>query len=159
MGSPEHKQKIWKMISEIGTGMLVTEDKGILTSRPMQLIQDDYDGTIWFYTRTDSPKVEEVKQDQNVCLSFSSPETKTYVSLTGKARLSKNKDLINKYWNPFVSAWFPEGKDSPNCALLEIKIEHGEHWDSETSKIGYLYEVAKANMTRTTPNVGENQKF
>ncbi len=159
MGSPEHKQKIWDLISEIGTGMLVTDDDGSLRSRPMQLIQDEYDGTLWFFTKTDSSKVEEVQEDRDVCITFSCPKMKAYVSMSGRARISRDKKLIDKYWNSFVSAWFPEGKEDSSCALLEIKIEHGEHWDSDTTKLGYLYEVVKANVTNTTPDVGENQKF
>ena len=139
--------------------MLVTEDDGVLTSRPMQLVQKEYDGTIWFFTKAESPKVDEIEQDRNVCISFSSPQDNTHVSLSGKARINKDQALINKFWSPFVAAWFPEGKDDPSCVLMEIKIEHGEHWDSETTKVGYLYQVAKANITKTTPNVGENEKF
>lgn len=159
MGTPEHKNKIWKMISDIGTGMLVTEEDSVLTSRPMQIVQDDYEGTLWFFTKADSPKVDEVESDHNVCVSFSCPKKGTYVSLTGRARLSRDKKLINEFWSPFVAAWFPEGKDSKSVALLEIKVEHGEHWDNETTSLGYLYEVAKANITNSTPNVGENEKF
>lgn len=159
MGSKAHKEKIWNLIKEIGTGMLVTEDDGVLTSRPMQLVQKEYDGTIWFFTKAESPKVDEIEQDRHVCISFSSPQDNTHVSLSGKARINKDQALINKFWSPFVAAWFPEGKDDPSCVLLEIKIEHGEHWDSETTKVGYLYQVAKANITKTTPNVGENEKF
>ncbi|MCA1806466.1 MAG: pyridoxamine 5'-phosphate oxidase family protein, partial [Actinobacteria bacterium] len=48
MSSPEHKQKIWKMIKEIKVGMLVTLDDDVPRARPMHLVQDAYDGTLWF---------------------------------------------------------------------------------------------------------------
>jgi len=159
MGSPEHKQKIWKMIKEIGVGMLVTEDGSDHRARPMQLVQDDYDGTLWFFTNTDAHKTDEVEDENNVCIAFSNPKTNTYVSLTGSAKLNFDKNLIEKFWSPFVAAWYPEGKMSSKVALLEIKIKHGEHWDSDTSKVGFLYQVAKANVTGEKPNLGENQKF
>ena len=40
MSSPEHKQKIWKMIKDIKVGMLVTLDHDMPRARPMHLVQD-----------------------------------------------------------------------------------------------------------------------
>ncbi|MFD2191458.1 pyridoxamine 5'-phosphate oxidase family protein [Pistricoccus aurantiacus] len=159
MSSPEHKQKIWKMIKDIKVGMLVTEDGDQLRARPMHLVQDEYDGTLWFYTRRSAEKVIEAKQDSQVCLSFSDQEDGIYVSLSGTANLSDDRELIDKYWNPFVGAWFPNGRDDPDVALLEIKIRQGEHWKAKESKTFQLYEIAKANMTEKTPDLGENEKF
>lgn len=159
MSSPEHKAKIWEMISDIGTCMMVTEDDEELRARPMQLVQDEYDGTIWFYTRLSSPKAFEIYKDRRVCLTFACPKDKTYVSMTGVAKINTDQKLIDKYWSSHVSAWFPEGKESKNCGLIEIKINHGEHWDSTTGKLGYMYEIMKANITNNMPNVSENEKF
>lgn len=159
MGNPEHKQKIWKMIKKIGVGMLVTEDGSEHRARPMQLVQDEYDGTLWFFTRVEDHKVNEVQDEKNVCLTFSDPNSKTHVSMTGNAKLTFDKNLVNKYWSSMVSAWFPEGKDSKNVALLEIKITEGEHWDDNSSKLGFLYQITKANLTGTMPDLGDNQKF
>ncbi len=159
MGSPEHKQKIWNLISKIGTGMLVTDDEGSLRARPMQLVQDSYDGKLWFFTRIDSSKSEEIFKDRDVCINFSDPNSKTFVSLSGRARVTTDKKLVDRFWGPSVKPWFPEGKDHPSCGLIEIKINYGEHWDSDVSKLGFIYEMAKAKLTESRPDVGENQKF
>jgi general stress protein 26 len=50
MSSPEHKQKIWKMIKDIKIGMLVTLDQDVPRARPMHLVQDEYDGTMVFHS-------------------------------------------------------------------------------------------------------------
>lgn len=157
MSSPEHKQKIWEMIKDIKVGMLVTLDDDIPRARPMHLVQDAYDGTIWFYTRRSAEKVTET--DRDVCLTFSDQDKGVYVSLSGKAQLTNNQALIEKYWNPFIAAWFPEGKEDPDVALLEIKVEMGEHWMAKESKVFQLYEFIKANIKHTKPNIGENEKF
>lgn len=160
MSSPEHKQKIWKMIKDIKVGMLVTLDHDTPHARPMHLVQDEYDGTLWFYTRRSAEKVFETQEDHDVCLSFSDQEDGIYVSLSGKAKLTDNRELIEKYWNPFVAAWFPEGKDDPDVTLMEIKVQMGEHWKAKESKTFQLYEIAKANLKKdATPNLGENEKF
>nr|WP_297458980.1 pyridoxamine 5'-phosphate oxidase family protein [uncultured Halomonas sp.] len=159
MSSPEHKQKIWKMIKEMKVGMLVTLDDDMPRARPMHLVQDEYDGTLWFFTRASAEKVFEAQADRDVCLSFSDQESGAYVSLSGKAALTRNRELIEKYWNPFVAAWFPDGKDDPDVALLEIKIQFGEHWKAKESKAFQLYEIAKANVKKDTPDMGENETF
>lgn len=159
MSDPEHKQKIWKMIKKIKVGMLVTLDGDMPRARPMHLVQDEYDGTLWFYTRGSAEKVFEAQADHDVCLSFSDQESGTYVSLSGKATLTRNQELIEKYWNPFVAAWFPEGKEDPDVTLLEIKIQFGEHWKAKESKAFQLYEITKANVKKSTPDMGENEKF
>ena len=160
MTSPEHKQKIWELINDIKVGMLVTLDGEVPRARPMHLVQDAYDGTLWFFTRRSAEKVSETERDHDVCLTFSDQEEGVYVSLSGKANLSTDQELIDKYWNPFIAAWFPEGKDDPDVVLLEVQVQMGEHWKADKSKVFQLYEFAKANLRKDeTPDLGENEKF
>lgn len=159
MSSPEHKQKIWNLIKDIKTGMLTTLHGGELRSRPMVLVQDEYDGTLWFYTDLTSEKVLEVERDHDVCLTFADPDSQTYVSLTGIGRATNDKTLINKYWNSFVAAWFPEGKDAANVGMLEIKIQKGEHWNSDSSKMMKSVKTLTAKVKGEKPDLGEHQKF
>ena len=160
MSSPEHKQKIWKMIKDIQVGMLVTLDGDMPRARPMHLVQKEYDGTLWFFTKRSAEKVSETNRDHDVCLSFSDQDKGVYVSRSGTANLTDDRELIDKYWNPFIAAWFTGGKDDPDIALLEIDVTMGEHWKAKESKAFQLYEFAKANVNKdATPNVGENEKF
>ena len=163
MSSPEHKQLIWNLIKDIKVGMLVTKEDNedeSMRGRPMSLVQDAYDGTLYFYTSKTASKAFEVEHDRDVCLTFSSPSDNVYVSLTGKAKVSTDRELIDKYWNPFVAAWFENGKDNPDLAILIVKINKGEHWDSTTNKLVQVFEIAKSNIIESsTPNMGENEKF
>jgi general stress protein 26 len=160
MSSPEHKEKIWNLIKDIRIGMLVSHDgKDDLHARPMALVQDEYDGTIWFFTRAHAEKVDEIQYDRTVCITFCDAGDDVHVSLTGTAKLSRDRTLINKFWNPWADAWFKGGKDDPEVALLEIKIHKGEHWKGD-NKFIELFEVAKANLfDDQTPDLGENRKF
>ncbi len=104
MSSPEHKQKIWNLISNIKTGMLTTRHGDELRSRPMVLVQDEYDGTLWFYTDLESEKVFELEDDNDVCVAFSDPHEHVYVSLTGKGRGTRDKALIDRYQTSIFQA-------------------------------------------------------
>lgn len=160
MSSKEHKEKIWNYINDIKVGMLVTQDGKDLRARPMHLVQDEYDGTLWFFTKRSAEKVFEVQGDHDqhqVCLTFS--DDGVYVSLSGHAHLNQDQALIDKLWSPFAGAWFEKGREDPDVALLEIKINKGEHWEADENKIVQLYEIAKANLGDGTPDIGENEKF
>ncbi len=159
MSSPEHKAKVWNMIKPIKVGMLATEVSGRLHARPMHLVQDEYDGTLWFFTSKASEKVFEIRNERDVCLTFASQESQTYVSLTGRATITQDSKLIERYWNPFVAAWFPEGKDDPEVALIQVHVSAGEHWDATSSKALQLFEVAAANVTGSKPDVGDHEQF
>jgi general stress protein 26 len=162
MSSPEHKNLIWNLIKDIKVGMFVTNElknEG-LRARPMSLVQDAYDGTLFFFTSKSQSKVYEIEVERNVCITFSNPGENTFVSLTGKARMSDNQDLIDQYWNADVAVWFKNGKDDPEVALLEVKISRGEHWDSKSNKLVQLFEIAKSRVFESsTPNIGENEEF
>ena len=54
------KQKLWSMMKGVKFAMLTTEDGGHLRARPMVAAQKDFDGTLWFFTRASSHKVDEV---------------------------------------------------------------------------------------------------
>ncbi|WP_194757237.1 pyridoxamine 5'-phosphate oxidase family protein [Aliidiomarina indica] len=159
MSSPEHKQKIWKLIKDIKVGMLVTLDGEMPRARPMHLVQDEYDGTLWFFTPRSAEKTSETKQDNDVSLTFADPKNGVYVSMSGTARLTQDRELIDKYWNSFVGAWFPNGKEDPEVAMLEVDIQFGEHWLADENKLFQLFEIARANIKDETPNLGENEKF
>ena len=163
MSSPEHKKLIWDLIKDIKVGMLVTkegETDDSMRARPMYLVQDAYDGTLYFYTSRNAEKVYEIENDRDVCITFSDVNEGVFVSLTGKASMTTDQELIDRYWNPGVNAWFENGKDNDDIAILKIKINRGEHWDSDENKLVQLFETAKANVAEsTTPNVGEHEKF
>ena len=159
MITTEQYEELWSHIKEIKTGMLVNNDDGDLHGRPMHIVQDGFDGTLFFFTKRSSEKTDEMREDRDVCVAFSCPEKQTYVSCSGRCRIMRDQELINRFWNPFVAAWFPEGKDDPDIALLEIHVHKAELWDSDESKMKQLFEIAKANLTDELPDMGKNKKY
>jgi general stress protein 26 len=55
-----------------------------------------------------------------------------------------------------VEAWFPEGKDSPNVALLLVEADSAEYWDSPGGRIASALAFAKSKVTGEKPDVGES---
>lgn len=156
----ENLQKLIDKIKDIDIAMMTTADEdGSLRSRPMRNMQIKEDGVIWFFTGYESAKSHELKQDSHVNLSYADPSNNLYVSVSGRASLSRDKAKIDELWNPAMKAWFPEGKDDPNVGLIKVTIDKAEYWDSPNSAVVHLYGVVKAAITGEPAHPGENKKI
>jgi general stress protein 26 len=81
------------------------------------------------------------------------------VSISGRARIELDGDAIRRFWTPAAAAWFPEGLDDPELALLRIEPELAEYWDVQASAMRYFWEVSKANLTGEPPAIGESGRI
>lgn len=129
-------------IAAIEVAMLTTmDDNHNLRSRPMYTLQLDGEGVLWFFTTRDSPKLDEIEENNHVNLNYADANSHTYISITGSAVCVDDKDRKEKFWNPIHEAWFPKGKDDPNLCLLKVRIRHAELWDPDTSSMRELIKV------------------
>jgi general stress protein 26 len=151
-------EKLWSLIKSAKFAMLVTDDAGQLRGRPMAASQKEFDGTLWFFTRASSHKVSEVQDDSRVCVTYAEPSSQDYVSFSGRAALVRDRAEIDARWSELLKAWFPNGKDDSDVALLKVTVEQAEYWDSPNSKIVQIYGYAKAALTGEPPALGENRK-
>ena len=76
--------------------------------------------------------------------------------VSGDLSEQPDKDRIDRFWNPVVAAWFPEGKDDPHLTLLRMIPDDAQVWVSHANPIRFGFEVAKANLTKTLPNMGDS---
>jgi len=159
MLNPAEHEKLWDMIKPLKYGMLTTIDQGRLRSRPMALTQSQFSGSIYFFTKDDTHKVEEINKEHHVGISFSSPGDHTYVSLSGDANLTNDRSLIEKFWSPALNAYFPEGKEDPHLALMKIDIKECEFWDSDRGTMSKLFEMAKAMSKGERAQMGEHGRM
>lgn len=155
-------KKLNEMVKDINFAMLTTaEADGTLRSRPMATQKAEFDGTLYFFTKEHSPKVEQIQQDRHVNVAYSEPSKHNYVSMSGKATLITEKTKLAELWTPELTAWFPKGLEDPELSLLEVNVTQAEYWDSTNSTIVYLYGLAKAAITGQPAGnvVGENEKI
>lgn len=158
----ESTEKLWGMIKGVRIAMMTTLDEnGILRSRPMATLPHAGfdDGTLWFFTRADSPKVHELQEHWRVNLSYADPGDQNYVSVSGIAQLVRDQDKIRFLWRDIMSTWFPNGPDDPEVALLKVTVDQAEYWDSPSSAMVYAYGYVKAKITGEAPSPGDHAKI
>lgn len=148
------RDKLWDAIKDIRTGMLTTAGDDGLESRPMSASVDREAGRLWFITRIDSDKTKEIKEDSDVNVAFAAPNSNSWVSVTGTARVVRDAAKAKQLWSPFAEAWMPEGPEAPTTALIEVTPRHATLWD-EPNKLVQLFQVAVANVTQKPPSGGE----
>ena len=154
----EAKEKLFAMIKDIRTAQLVTRDReGKMHARPMHAQQEEFDGELWFFTSKHSPKVREILHDEQVLLSYASPEKNDYVSINGRAEIVTERAEIEARWNELLRVWFPEGKESEEIALIRVTVELAEYWDANARALVHLYGYVKARLTGERPEGGENR--
>ena len=156
----DNLSKLKNLIKEIDIGMLTTlESDGVLRSRPMSTNGDfDEEGNLWFFTYGESHKVTEAQQNPQVNVSFVGKHHE-YVSISGTAKLVRDKNKIKELWRPQFKAWFPQGIDTPDIALLKVVGHKAEFWDSPGGLAAHIISLATALVTGKTYAGGENIKI
>ena len=153
-------KKLAELIKGIKYAMLTTTDQdGMMHSRPMATQNEEFDGTLWFFTRASAPKVEEVEREHKVNVSYSKPGGQSFVSDSGTAHLVRDQAKNQEFWTPAMKAWFPKGPEDPETALLRIDVDKAEYWDTAPGPIVIAIGYAKAALTGKPYHPGENEKI
>ena len=131
-------------------GILTTRSgHGRLVSRPLAIIDREFDGTVWFFTPDPSPKVDDIKAHSQVNVAVETG--KGYLSLAGEASIVKDAATIDEFWTTAAEAWFDEGRDDPTVALIKVDVDSSEYWVSNEPKAVTMLKYAKAALTGGHP--------
>lgn len=128
---------------------------GSLYSRPLAVLDRDFDGTVWFFTQDPSPKTDDVRHDEHVNVAYA--DGASHISLAGTATVDRDPARIDEFWNPWAEAWFEGGREDPSVALLRVEATSAEYWHVDKPAVLRGLEVIKALVTRTAPDVGESR--
>ena len=143
----EAAKKFKKLVSDINVCMFITNNRENNHTRPMATIEVEDDGNLWFFTDVRSIKVEEVSAENKVHLVYAHPGKESYIDVWGKADVITDKKIIKDKWKPLVKAWFPNGVDDPNLALLKVQPNNIYYWDAETGKMVAFLKIAASALT------------
>lgn len=152
-------EEIRKEVKEIQIGMFSTLNRNEIQSRPMAVQDMDEENSVWFFTHTEDSydKIDEIRGNANVQISMVDLNNQLYYSINGKASVITDQEKIDKYWSIVAQAWFPDGKRDPGLVLLKVDTTRIAWWDSHSSKLKMVYEIAKAIVTESKYNSGEHQ--
>lgn len=144
----DSKKKLQELIKDIKVAMLTTiSADGQLRSRPMATHEVNVDDALWFLTYTNTAKVAEVSQQEQVNLAYMDVGSQRYVSISGIGQTYRDTKKVNELWNPLMKAWFPKGPEDPMIAVMRVTPEYAEYWDAPSYSIVQLFGFIKAAVT------------
>jgi general stress protein 26 len=150
--------RVWSIIEAVGVCMLTTQSAGRLRARPVEARPDRKAGLIFVVTDAHSAKQDEIETKPEIGLVFVDANAKAYLSITARARVTRDIAKLEQVWRITDTAWWPGGPTDPNVCLLQIEPQTAELWDGPASTAVSVFEFAKAWLTGTEPALGENRK-
>lgn len=152
LAGEEAVEKLKEMGKEAPTCFFCTKIKKgqSFSTRPMSVQQVDDEGNFWFLSAADSHKNEELKTDTSVQLLFQESKYSDFLTIYGKAKITKNKEKIKELWNPILKAWFTEGENDPRITVIKVVPRDGYYWDTKHGKlVAMVKTVAGAIVGKT----------
>lgn len=158
----EALERLYSLIDGIETAMMTTRSPdGSLSSRPMQ-VQARHAGTdLWFMTLVGSDKTDNISFDPHVNLGFSTSGAREWVSVSGLARVTTNRERIHQLYKPTWKLWLPDeggardgGPDDPRIALIEVEARSATFMKSTEPGVVQAFKMGVALLTGTQPDLG-----
>ncbi len=158
--------ELYELIQDIEVAMFTTRrPDGRMVSRPMATQKPETDADLWFVTDGDAHKVDEIEADPQVNVAYYNSKTREWVSVSGRARISKDRARIRELYQADWKIWFGDeggerdgGPDDPRLTLLLIDVESAVYATSRTTRAGALVEMAKSFVTGEEPDVLRMEK-
>ena len=125
-------KEIAKKMAHLDICMLTTtaEDRS-LTSRPMSNNGDvEYDGNSYFFTDESAHLVKDIEKNAQVNLSFEADDS-LFISVSGNAKLIRDKKEMEAHWNPDIDEWFSDGIDTPGLVMVHVLAQRIKYWQNE----------------------------
>ena len=125
-------KSIAKLMRKLDLCMFTTiTARGLTASRPMSTNGDvQYNGKSIFFTEGKSHIAKEIAKNKHVGLSFIGigARKKTFVSVSGNAKLIKDREKMREHWSKEIESWFDNGIDTPGITMIEVDAKHIKYW-------------------------------
>ena len=152
----EARDRMWDEIDDVRVGMLglTGSDQHL---QPMTAYTDREANALWFISASDTDLVRATASLSGARYVTGGKDGDFWVDVTGRLSVVEDQAKLDELWNAFAAAWFKDGKESPRVTLLRMDLSEAAIWMNEASKLGFLWEVAKANLDEDeTPDVGSH---
>ncbi|HEX7020066.1 MAG TPA: pyridoxamine 5'-phosphate oxidase family protein [Gemmatimonadaceae bacterium] len=155
--------KLYQHIDEIEIAMMTTRRAdGHLQSRAMATQKRTEGADLWFVTLENSPKLRDLAADPHINLSYYKDRTREWVSVSGIATVTRDRQKIHELYATDWAAWFPkEGdprhgtKGDPRMVLIGVDVHAAVFLEVNKPQPLVLFEVVKGWVTGSAPDVGE----
>jgi general stress protein 26 len=145
-GAERAHQKFHDLSRSFDTAILVTHAKdGSSHARPMAVADVTDTGDLWFVSRQDSEKVDELVDDPRALVVMQG--SAKHLVVNGHAELKKDPAKVEALWKEQWKVWFKD-KHDPNLVLIHLQPDEAEYWDnSGTDGLKFFLKAASAYLS------------
>ena len=156
-------EKLYDHVDDIEIAMMTTRrDDGHLQSRAMATQKRAQGADLWFVTSDGTQKLRDLAGDPHINLSYYKDRTREWISVSGIATITRDRQKIHELYAADWKAWFPdEGdprhgtKDDPRLVLIGVDVHAAVFLEVNKPQPFVLFEVVKGWVTGTMPDIGE----
>lgn len=154
---------LYKLIDGIETAMFTTRRQdGSLVSRAMQTQRRTAGIDLWFMTNWNAEKLDEIALDPHVNLSYYRDRTREWVSVSGRAIISRDRNLIRGLYQPDWKAWLGDeggandgSAEDPRIALILVTADSVTYSKKDRPMPVVLFNLVKGMITGEPPKVAD----
>ena len=156
-------EELWKLVEGIETAMMTTVDADdMLVSRPMATQKRAAGADFWFVTGEGYAKLDEIAADPRVNLTYYRDSSREWVSVSGRASISRDRAKIHELYAPDWKVWFPEegggkdgGPDDPRMVLIGVDARTAHYMVANKPRPLQMFEFLKGMVTGKMPDWGD----
>lgn len=156
-------KKLYDLIESIEIAMMTTRRAdGHLESRAMANQKLAGGADLWFVTREGTAKLSDLGYDPHVNLSYYKDGTREWISVSGTATVSRDRQKIKELYAPDWKMWFGEEgdprhgtPDDPRMVLIGVDVHAAVFLEVNKPKPVVLFELVKGWATGREPDLGE----
>ena len=127
--------RFWKALKADRTLMLGLDGAADGHAQPMTVQADDElrPRALWVFTSRDSGLVKAMGARHAAVGHFASKGHDLFASVHGVLTPDEDRATIERFWNPFVAAWFEGGIDDPKLQLIRFVPDSVQIWLNDSS--------------------------
>ena len=145
------KETFWDRAGDARAVLMEIDGRAV----PMSPYADKDEGVIWFITAEGTDAQTAANGAGTVRLIYGDSGAKLYGTVEGSLTQADNSAKLDELWSPVAAAWFEDGREDDDVRLLAFRPTRGEIWATDGAA-GFLYQIAKANRSDDTPDMGEH---
>lgn len=154
---------LYSLIDGIEMAMFTTRrPDGSLVSRAMATQRRTAGSDLWFMSNWFSEKLDEIALDPHVNVSYYRDRTKEWVSVSGHAIISRDRNLIRDLYSPEWKAWLGDegghndgSATDPRIALILVTADSVTYSKQDRPTPMVLFSMAKAMLTGAPPKLAD----
>lgn len=150
--SAELKNEFWDRLADTRAGMLATDGGRAI---PMSHYVDRDANALWFITAKGTDLAQTAQSGAAAEYLISSSNESLYARIDGAVQAVTDPAKLDELWSAVAAAWFEDGRKDEDIQLVRMDLKEAEVWATGGS-LSFLYEIAKANVTKEKPDAGHH---